>query len=111
MAAGTGRGLAQGLRTVGGEMAGQISADVFERGLLVETCGPQGKVVKLLPPLSVTTGEVDQALEILDASVKSALARLAWAGLTDSPDEQLAATVPISNARKNTCPVTTMSWY
>lgn len=69
-----GRGLAQGLRATSGEVASQISAAAFERGLLVETCGPDGEVVKLLPPLSVSSGEVDQALEILDASVRSALA-------------------------------------
>lgn len=72
-----GRGLAQALRTAGGEVASRISAEAFERGLLVETCGPQSEVVKLLPPLSVTTGEVDEALEILGASVTSALARFA----------------------------------
>lgn len=69
-----GRGLACGLRTGSGELADQVSAAAFERGLLVETCGPDGEVVKLMPPLTVASGELDQALEILDASVKSALA-------------------------------------
>ena len=73
----SGRGLARGLRTTSGEMAGQISTAAFERGLLVETCGREGEVVKLIPPLTVTSSEVDEALDILDASVKSALARLA----------------------------------
>lgn len=66
-----GRGLAQGLRAASGEMANQISAAAFERGLLVETCGPEGEVVKLLPPLNVAGSDVDLALEILEASVKS----------------------------------------
>lgn len=70
-----GRGLARGLRTASGEMASQISAAAFERGLLVETCGPEGEVVKLMPPLTVASNDLDRALEILDASVKSALAR------------------------------------
>jgi diaminobutyrate-2-oxoglutarate transaminase len=72
-----GRGLARGLRAASNEMASQISAAAFERGLLVETCGPEGEVVKLLPPLTVASGDIDRALEILDASVKSALARRA----------------------------------
>jgi diaminobutyrate-2-oxoglutarate transaminase len=72
-----GRGLARGLRAASGEMASQINAAAFERGLLVETCGPEGEVVKLLPPLTVASGDIDRALEILDASVKSALARRA----------------------------------
>ncbi|WP_434444017.1 diaminobutyrate--2-oxoglutarate transaminase [Lentzea sp. E54] len=69
-----GRGLVWGLRTAGGEMAGQVSTAAFERGLLVETCGAEGEVVKLLPPLTVSTGDIDRALETLDAAVKSALA-------------------------------------
>lgn len=68
-----GRGLALGLRTAGGALADRISAAAFERGLLLETCGPDGEVVKLLPPLTVTHGDIDLALEILDASVKSSL--------------------------------------
>jgi diaminobutyrate-2-oxoglutarate transaminase len=69
-----GRGLARGLRTASGETADQVSAAAFERGLLVETCGPDGEVVKLMPPLNVASGDIDRTLEILDASVKSALA-------------------------------------
>lgn len=69
-----GRGLALGLRTTSGEMADQISAAAFERGLLVETCGPDGEVVKLIPPLTVAIADIDRALDILDASVNSALA-------------------------------------
>jgi diaminobutyrate-2-oxoglutarate transaminase len=68
-----GRGLARGLCAASGEMASQIRTGAFERGLLVETCGPEGEVVKLLPPLTVASGDIDRALEILDASVKSAL--------------------------------------
>lgn len=69
-----GRGLARGLQAADGHMARHISSAAFERGLLVETCGPQGEVVKLLPPLSVAVGDIDMALEILDESVKPALA-------------------------------------
>jgi diaminobutyrate-2-oxoglutarate transaminase len=68
-----GRGLARGLRTAGGEMARLIAAAAFERGLLVETCGPESEVVKLLPPLTVADTDIDRALEILDASVNSVL--------------------------------------
>lgn len=56
-------------------MASRISAAALERALLVETCGPEGEVVKLLPPFTVTNGKVNRALEILDASVGSAPAR------------------------------------
>ncbi|MEV0050434.1 diaminobutyrate--2-oxoglutarate transaminase [Saccharopolyspora shandongensis] len=68
-----GRGLARGLEFSGGELAGQVCAAAFERGLLLETSGPGGEVVKLLPPLTLTDAEVDEGLEIIAESVKSAL--------------------------------------
>lgn len=69
-----GRGLAWGLQALDRESADHISTAAFQHGLLVETCGPNGEVVKLLPPLSVAGGDIERALEILDASVKSAVA-------------------------------------
>ena len=57
-----GRGLARGLAFEDGELAAKVSAAAFERGLLVETAGPQGEVVKLLPPLTITDDELDQGL-------------------------------------------------
>ena len=43
----------------------------FERGLLVETAGPRGEAVKLLPPLTITEAELDQGLELLADAVRS----------------------------------------
>ena len=60
-----GRGMAHGLAFENGELAGKVSAAAFERGLLVETCGPQGTVIKLLPPLTITGTELDQGLALL----------------------------------------------
>ena len=64
-----GRGLAHGLAFEYGELAGKVCAAAFERGLLVETCGPQGTVIKLLPPLTITGAELDQGLELLADAV------------------------------------------
>ena len=60
-----GRGLAHGLAFENGELAGKVSSAAFERGLLVETCGPQGAVIKLLPPLTIAGTELDQGLALL----------------------------------------------
>jgi diaminobutyrate-2-oxoglutarate transaminase len=60
-----GRGLAHGLAFENGELAGKVSSAAFERGLLVETCGPQGTVIKLLPPLTITGTDLDQGLALL----------------------------------------------
>ncbi|GAA2331933.1 diaminobutyrate--2-oxoglutarate transaminase [Streptomyces kunmingensis] len=74
-----GRGLAAGLGfraaegATAGDIASRVSAEAFRRGLLVETSGADGSVVKLLPPLTVTDAELDQGVDILDASITAAL--------------------------------------
>jgi diaminobutyrate-2-oxoglutarate transaminase len=60
-----GRGLVRGLEFADVSRADAIARRAFERGLLVETSGPQGEVVKLLPPLTITAEELDEGLEIL----------------------------------------------
>jgi diaminobutyrate-2-oxoglutarate transaminase len=64
-----GRGLAHGLVFEHGGLAGKVCAAAFERGLLVETAGPQSEVVKLLPPLTITDSELDHGLELLAEAV------------------------------------------
>jgi diaminobutyrate-2-oxoglutarate transaminase len=70
-----GRGLARGLEFTSGEIAGKVCAAAFERGLLMETSGPDSEVAKLLPPLTLSDAEVDEGLGIIDASVKSVLSK------------------------------------
>ena len=70
-----GRGLARGLEFQNGELAAKVCKTAFERGLLMETSGPDSEVMKLLPPLTLTDAEVGEGLEIIDASVKSVLGK------------------------------------
>ncbi|MFP1624897.1 diaminobutyrate--2-oxoglutarate transaminase [Streptomyces sp. 5K101] len=65
-----GRGLAWGLEFADVNRAGSVARRAFERGLLVETSGPQGEVVKLLPPLTISAEELDEGLEILALAVR-----------------------------------------
>lgn len=69
-----GRGLMLGLPMREAAHAGEISRTAFERGLLVETCGPHDEVVKLLPPLTLDESELDAGLDILEASVTAVVA-------------------------------------
>ncbi|HEV3382576.1 MAG TPA: diaminobutyrate--2-oxoglutarate transaminase [Trebonia sp.] len=71
-----GRGLAIGLwlRTPG--LAHQVCVAAFERGLLVETSGARGDVVKLLPPLTIGDDELDEGLDIIQTCVSAVLARV-----------------------------------
>jgi len=48
---------------------------VARRGLLVETSGARGDVVKLLPPLTISDDELDEGLDIIRTCVSAVLAR------------------------------------
>lgn len=67
-----GRGLVWGIEFTHKERAAEVCRRAFEHGLLVETSGPEGEVVKLLPPLTVTSDELDEGLAILGRSVREA---------------------------------------
>jgi diaminobutyrate-2-oxoglutarate transaminase len=66
-----GRGLVWGLVMREPELASRVCGEAFERGLLMETSGPEGEVVKLLPPLTTTERELAEGLEILADSVRA----------------------------------------
>jgi diaminobutyrate-2-oxoglutarate transaminase len=68
-----GRGLAQGISFAEPETASAVCAAAFERGLLMETSGPESEVVKLLPPLTTTTDELAEGLDIIANSVDAVL--------------------------------------
>ncbi len=67
-----GRGMIQGLATPSGAFARRVSAEAFARGLVMETAGPHGEVLKCLCPLVITDEDLDQGLRILAASVAAA---------------------------------------
>ena len=69
-----GRGLARGLSFESGELATKVCRAAFERGLLMETSGPDGEVAKVMPPLTVTDEELAQGLDVLTESVHSVCA-------------------------------------
>jgi len=66
-----GRGMAWGLAFTDGDLASKVSTAAFEAGLLAETAGPRGQVVKLLPPLTITDAELDEGLAVLDATIRA----------------------------------------
>jgi 4-aminobutyrate aminotransferase-like enzyme len=72
-----GRGLAWGLVMNDPEMAPKVCGEAFNRGLLMETSGPEGEVVKLLPPLTTTEAELDRGLEIISDSLEAVRQKVA----------------------------------
>jgi len=64
-----GRGLMQGLECRSGEVAEKISRAAFERGLIIETAGNRGQVVKCFCPLTISDAELSKGLSILEDSI------------------------------------------
>ena len=67
-----GIGLIQGLEFGDAQVAGRVCRAAFERGLLMETAGPEGEVVKLMPPLTIDEVSLKEGLEIFASAVDDA---------------------------------------
>jgi len=63
-----GRGLMQGIECVDGEIAEAICRQAFTRGLIIETAGNRGQVVKVFCPLTISEQDLYEGLQILEAS-------------------------------------------
>ncbi|SEQ82985.1 diaminobutyrate--2-oxoglutarate transaminase [Natrinema salaciae] len=57
-----------------GELAAAVQSAAFDRGLVVETGGRHGSVVRFLPPLSISPSRIDEIGEIVHESVRAAVA-------------------------------------
>jgi diaminobutyrate-2-oxoglutarate transaminase len=60
-----GRGLLTGIYYADPDAAQKIAAASFARGLLVETSGPRSEVVKTMPALTTSPGDLQKGLDIL----------------------------------------------
>jgi len=67
-----GRGMMIGLEMPDGDTASRVTANAFERGLVIETSGPEGEVVKCLCPLTTSADQLRSALGILSAAIEDA---------------------------------------
>ncbi len=69
-----GMGLIWGIDLDGvpGTDAGRVSQLCFAKGLIVETCGRGGNVLKVLPPLSISTESLELGLDIIIDALREA---------------------------------------
>lgn len=67
-----GRGMMRGIEFDSGETAAGIVKASFEKGLIIETSGPDDEVVKCLAPLTISAGELDRGLRILELCIADA---------------------------------------
>ncbi len=70
-----GRGMMLGLDVGNGRLAGAISQRCFANGLIIETSGARGEVVKVLAPLTTPDELLCEGLGILRAAVEQEAAR------------------------------------
>ncbi|MGI8316936.1 diaminobutyrate--2-oxoglutarate transaminase [Halobacillus mangrovi] len=70
-----GRGLMLGIASKKEGLAGQIAEAAFERGLIIETSGPDDEVLKMLPPLIIEEEAIVKGLDIIEESIKSVLGK------------------------------------
>jgi len=64
-----GLGMIVGIVTASGDVARKISREAFQRGLIAETAGSEGQVVKLLPPLVTDEEILRKGMSIISDSV------------------------------------------
>ncbi|MEO8815141.1 MAG: diaminobutyrate--2-oxoglutarate transaminase [Mycobacterium sp.] len=70
-----GRGLIRGVAFERPELAEAVCREAFDRGLLLETSGPEGEVVKLMPPLVIDDDELARGLTIAAESIEAVAGR------------------------------------
>lgn len=68
-----GRSMMRGVDVGSGELAGEICALAFERGLIIETSGANDEVVKILAPLTTPDETLQRGLDILIAAARDVL--------------------------------------
>ncbi len=70
-----GRGLFAGIAFADTALARRVAAQAFRRRLIIETSGPHGEVVKILPPLTIEPDILQEGLGRLRSAIEEALAR------------------------------------
>ncbi|MCB9477505.1 MAG: diaminobutyrate--2-oxoglutarate transaminase [Deltaproteobacteria bacterium] len=67
-----GRGFIRGIAFENPHLAGAASAEGFKRGIIMETSGAKGEVLKFLAPLTIDDTTLEQGLDIVARSVEAA---------------------------------------
>lgn len=64
-----GRGMMQALDVGDGALAKDVQRACFDAGLLIGPCGSGGRVLKLIPPLTIPDGDLAEGLDILESAI------------------------------------------
>lgn len=55
------------------ELAQAVRAAALKRNMILLTCGPYGHIIRMIPPLVITEGEIDRAIRIWDECLADVL--------------------------------------
>ena len=69
-----GKGMIHGVCMGHGQTAAAIVQESFKSGLLIASCGPEGKVLKIIPPLTIEDDTLGEGLDILENAIKKVIA-------------------------------------
>lgn len=58
-----------GLCVGNGKLAAAIVKTCFENKLIVASCGPEGRILKLIPPLTIEDEVLEEGLKIFESAV------------------------------------------
>lgn len=70
-----GRGMFRGINCISGELASKITQAAFEKGLIIETSGADGQVVKFLCPLTISQASLQKGMDIIEQSIREVCAK------------------------------------
>jgi diaminobutyrate-2-oxoglutarate transaminase len=65
-----GRGLMQGVAFKNPDLADEVTTQAFNLGLVIETSGSRGEVVKLLPPLTIENETLEKGIDLLTQAIE-----------------------------------------
>jgi diaminobutyrate-2-oxoglutarate transaminase len=68
-----GRGMIHALDVVDPGLAKRVVKEAFDRQLLIGNCGPAGRVLKVIAPLTTPRSDLEEGLDILAQAVSAAL--------------------------------------
>ncbi|SJN59990.1 diaminobutyrate--2-oxoglutarate transaminase [Vibrio ruber] len=66
-----GRGLMQGVECISGEVAEKIARECFNQGMIIETAGPDDEVLKFFCPLTISSDELKEGLDIFERATET----------------------------------------
>lgn len=66
-----GKGLIAAVECTDDKVASSITAEAFANGLIIETCGSDGNIIKFLPPLNIHENYLNEGIKIFENAVET----------------------------------------